>query len=878
MSAIGQRPGVYDQTFDNSITPAIGGLGGIGVPVRLEKGEIGVPLACSDRDTLIRLGGKPISGFNTEDYAYVDNMFYYTGNVILSRVEDIVHSYKVTTGAYITPCENAQAIFYSNGVGINANNKFNFTAITKELPSTGRSAAWTNFVTNFIGEGDDPENIDFAMLILNALSDVQEAYVAAVDTKKRYLHSGSIALIRDAYGEYDANSLAIMQSFVDGSIIAQKNGDNITAVAKVANVNKAAVIPYADYFPASERWNVGDRVFVIQRVAVGADLPLEEGTYIIDESATSPYLEVGVVIANGAGDVTIKYTSDYVISDGDVLIALTDAEIDASIVGFEREQILNALEALAVERKLGYEDSGDQDDYGYIATVDISTASETVVFNYVNLNESKKIVDGTSDLICYSNFTKIETVTINITEGNIEEFCRAIAKTPGRWADRGDVEVMVVPMNEVNGESMFDVYASQYFDFKPEAGSTTTYALDQLAVVVFVGGSVAEKYIVSVNPSAKDADGNSKHFNDVINNSSQYMYLGINPDFIDIDNYVIDSTLIASYVPQRIALIGGNSSTAIYPLRTVNAIEYSVQWGSVQAVKEALKVFENKSAVALEYIADGAFAGQPQIKDAIVNLVAQTRRDCVAGVGPRSTAFRGVQYPNEGYARLADYKTWINSGSDNQYVAFFANTKQVYDSFNDQIVWISCSSDGVGLNSRVDRLQERWYAVAGPRRGVLTNIIKLGWFPDDTSRESMTKDRLNPIIYEPGEGYMIYDTMSMCSLNSDLSEFYNRKTLNYLQVNTERYLKKVVFEFNDADTRAEIVDALTPFYRSVYTKRGLAEPALIQCDGKNNPASVIASGICYVDIIIKLQRCIKRLVARYRITAQTATLEFVTEE
>lgn len=876
--AIAQRPGVYQETHDNSITPAIGGLGGIGIPARLEKGEIGVPLVCSDRDTLIRLGGKPIAGFNAEDYAYVDNIFYYTGNVILSRVEDVVHSYRVSSGAYITPCENAQAIFYSNGVGLNANNKFNFTAITKEFPTVAvdRSASWANFVANFIDDGDEPESIDFAMLIKNSLSDIQESYVGLIDSKKRVLHSGSIALVRDEYGDYDTNSASIMQNFSNGSIIAQKSGDNVTAVAKVSNINKAVVIPAASPFPAATRWNVGDRVFVIQRTEVASSSALEEGTYIVDESASSPYLEVGVVIANSGSDVTVKYNTSYVFADDDIIIALTDDEIDAADGSYEREQILNALELLATTKKLGYEDSGDQDDFGYISTFDSATAAESVVFNYVNLLETKAIVDGASDLICYSNFTKISTVTIDITTGAVAEFCRAIAKTPGRWADRADVEVMVVPMNEIDDESMFDTYVAQYFDFSPTEGADTKYALDQVAVVVFVNGSVAEKYIASVNPAAKDDEGNSKYFNDSINKSSQYVYLGINPDFINEDNHMIEASMIAAYVPQRVALLGGNSSTIIYPLKTVNAIEYSVQWGSVQAVKEALKVFENKSSVAIDYVADGAFAGQAQIKDAIVNLVAQTRGDCVAGVGPRSTTFRGVQYPNEGYARLSDYIAWINSGSDNQYAAFFANTKQVYDSFNDQAVWISCSSDGVGLNSRVDRLQERWYAVAGPRRGVLTNVIKLGWYPDDTVREYMTKDRLNPIIYDRGEGHMIYDTMSMCSLNSDLSEFYNRKTLNYLQVNTERYLKKVVFEFNDADTRSEVVDAITPFYRGVYTKRGLAEPALIQCDGRNNPKGL--NDLMYVDIIIKLQRCVKRLVARYRITAQTATLQFITEE
>ena len=261
------------------------------------------------------------------------------------------------------------------------------------------------------------------------------------------------------------------------------------------------------------------------------------------------------------------------------------------------------------------------------------------------------------------------------------------------------------------------------------------------------------------------------------------------------------------------------------------------------------------------------------------------RRDCVAILGPKSSTFQGVAYASDGYDRLCgsntegiDYRTWVTSNPNNQFAAFYSNTKQVYDSINDQTQWISCSSDAVGLNAAVDRNFERWYAVAGTRRGVLTNIIKLGWYPDDTTREYMTRDRINPIIYVRGEGNIIYDTMSLCSLNSDLSEIYNRKTLNYLQVNTETYMRRVMFEFNDEPTRLAVIEALTPFYRSVYNRRGLYEPALIQCDARNNPPSVVEQNMLYVDISLKLQHVAKRIVLRYRVEKASATLEFVQEQ
>lgn len=888
--AVGIRPGVYKQEIDNSITPAIGGLGGIGIPAKLEKGEIGVALSVAERDSLMRVGGKPIVGFNLEDYAYIDNVFYYTGNVILSRVEDIAHTYNTTKARLTMPCENAQSIVYPSGVGINCNNKFNMQGVMKELPttSTERSAAWTDFLTTFLttsSTGDNPDAVDFSILIKNSLEDIQTVYENAVDSASRKLYSGLINLVRDGDGEFDTNSDSLLKNFNDGSLIVQKSGNNITALAKITNLNKAVTIPYSSPFPATGRWQVGDRVFLIDREVAPTDGGLSAGTYVIDEDGDTPYTEVGIVTANGDDEVTIKYTTSYTFSDGDCLIALNDDEIDASDGSFEREQILNLLESFAVNQYLGYEYGEEPaDNSGYIIDFDDSAVTESLVFNYVNLLEGDTdIIDGSAntDVVCYSNFTIVSDVTIDVTTASYEnEVFRTIAKTPGRWADREDVEIMICPMNEIDGVSMFDEYAAQYFDFSPEVGVDTTYALDQFAYIVWVDGSIVERYIASVNPEAKTSDGSSKYFDDLINNSTQYAYVTVNPDFIDQDNYVFyvgsETNNVADYVPQIVKLLGGNSSTYLYALRTTNEVADSVQWGSVQSAKEALRVFENKTNVAIDYIADSAFAGQPQIKDYIIDICVD-RGDCVALVGPKSTAFQGVVYPNEGYDVLGDYTDWISGSSDNQYVAFIANTKKVYDSFNDSYVWISCSSDGVGLNSRVDRLQERWNAAAGPRRGVLTNVIKLGWYPNDTYREYMTKDRFNPVIFVEGEGNMIYDTMSMCSLNSDLSELYNRKTLNYLQVNTERYLRKILFEFNDEETRSSAVDALEPFFRSVYNRRGLAEPALIQCDSKNNPPDVIGQYMMYVDIILKLQRVAKRIVARYRVNAQGTTLEFVTE-
>lgn len=907
--AIDQRPGVYTLEKDNTISLVPGGLGGIGIAARLDKGDVGKVMVVNNRTDLVRLGGKPIVRFNTEDWNYIDNIFYYAGNVILSRVEDVDHSYRPSDASIVLPCQNSQVVIHNKGGSYNPNLKFSYQAIFKVFPtaSAERLTMWNNFLTDFLGGEDNIDSIDLGFLILNSLRSAQEKYEEDVTNISRTMNLGVIELERDEYGEFTSTATKLL-TLKDGAIILQNDGSGNVAIAQISNIRKILSIHNDYFYNPTLYWPVGARVFTITRKVVGSESALPAGTYVIDENSASPYFEIGRVVAVETGDVyqdvDIEYTTSTTLRAGDVIIALTQEEIDAADGIYEREKILNALQTIANKElvdpliSLGNELTGTPG-----RTWSGGVFTEGIAFNYVNLHSGKSIrpttlpIPPTTLIVNYDTLIETidETDSITLQLGptapgtNLQyELFRVTAKNPGKWADRDDIRVLVCDMNN------FDEYAAQYFDYKPAAGEGTTYRMDQLAVVVWVDGSIVEKYIASLNSSAKDSSGVSMYFDDMINKTSQYIRLTVAPGytdkngfhpFYDVDaGYVFIEEQIADYVPEIVQLRGGSSSTRIRALAISNNTDYSVQWSSVQAVKEALRLFEDKSGVSIEYLADGAFAGQPQIKDEL-KRIAVLRGDCVAIVGPKSTTFQGVAYPAEGYDRLAggnsegiDYRTWATASTDNQYIAFYANTKQVYDSINDQTQWISCSSDAVGINANIDRNQERWFAAAGPRRGVITNVLKLGFYANDTVREQMTKDRFNPIIFIREDGNVIYDTMSLCTLNSDLCELYNRKTLNYLKVNTERYLRRVLFEFNDEATRLEVVASVTPFYRSVYNRRGLLEPALIQCDAKNNPSSVVAANMMYVDFNLKLPHVAKRIVARYQITKATATLEFVTEQ
>jgi len=405
--AIPLRPGVYSLETDNTISLQVGGLGAIGIPVRLDKGEIGRALAVTDRNSLVRIGGKPIPRFNTEDWMYVDNIFYYSGNVLLTRVEDIEHVYRAADATLTIPCSNSQVVIYSGGEYINPNHRFDNQAILKALPteSTARRTAWEDFLAKFLGNGDTVNATDFSFLILNSLKNAQTKYTEDFSSISRTPYTAIIRLTRDEYGEYDENSENVINYLTNNSIAIEYSDEyktTINSVAKISNITKIVSISNSEFYGTfSSEWTVGSRVFVVQLEEVGAESTLPAGTYVIKEDAEVPYLEIGTVVASGNGtepDVDIEYTTSHTLRLGDTIVCLSQAEIDAAEGTYEREKILNAFATLAKQGKLGIKNDNPGRTWTYTK---YDSIIEAVAFNYVYLKQSRTFTGPIVTFICY---------------------------------------------------------------------------------------------------------------------------------------------------------------------------------------------------------------------------------------------------------------------------------------------------------------------------------------------------------------------------------------------------------------------------------------------------------------------------------------------
>jgi hypothetical protein len=94
---------------------------------------------------------------------------------------------------------------------------------------------------------------------------------------------------------------------------------------------------------------------------------------------------------------------------------------------------------------------------------------------------------------------------------------------------------------------------------------------------------------------------------------------------------------------------------------------------------------------------------------------------------------------------------------------------------------------------------------------------------------------------------------------------YNRKTLNYISKNLAKYLRQVLFEFNDGITRGQVVNNIEPFLRNIKAKRGLIDYQ-VKCNSDNNPNSVVEQNLLVCDVYLKMAHVIETVSLNFIVT------------
>lgn len=354
--------------------------------------------------------------------------------------------------------------------------------------------------------------------------------------------------------------------------------------------------------------------------------------------------------------------------------------------------------------------------------------------------------------------------------------------------------------------------------------------------------TILEKYSnISKATNARDESGQSIYWQDVLYRQSKYVYAVNQPE----DAATQDTTWD----------LEANSTYAFADLRTEAAFrDFSFILGTDQVLTDAHNILgydklKNAESVDIQLVMTGAHA-PAVVTDVISNLVG-SRKDCVAFISP---ALANVQAADQTTA-VINYRNNALANVSSSYTVMDSGWKYQYDKYNDVYRWIPLNGDIAGLCARTDTDRDPWFSPAGLVRGQIKNVVKLAYNPTKANRDELYKNGVNPVVSFPGEGTLLFGDKTLLGRPSAFDRINVRRLFIVLEKSIAKAARSSLFEFNDEFTRAQFVNLVEPFLRTVQGRRGIYDYRVV-CDGTNNTAEVIDRNEFVGDIYVKPARSI----------------------
>ena len=404
-------------------------------------------------------------------------------------------------------------------------------------------------------------------------------------------------------------------------------------------------------------------------------------------------------------------------------------------------------------------------------------------------------------------------------------------------------------------------YASQ-FDAAPATSAYVTEkggSGDELHIIVIdakgsisgTAGSVLEKFsFVSKASDAKNSDGSTNYYKNVINNQSKYIWwLNHHQDGND----------------------WGTASTTAFDVLAANLTQTlsagvagdSVTTGNLTA---GYALFSNDELYDVSLIPMG-----PTTTASVVNSViaiADSRRDCVVFASPQYTDVVNTTGQAD---KIVAYR---NTLTDSSFAVLDSGWKYQYDRYNDKYRYVPLNGDIAGLAARTDYIADPWFSPAGYNRGVIKNVVKLAYSPSKTDRDTLYKKGINPVVTFPGQGTLLFGDKTLQSRPSAFDRINVRRLFIVLEKAIATASKFQLFEFNDPFTRGQFRNLVEPFLRDVQGRRGISDFRVV-CDETNNTAEVIDRNEFVADIFIKPARAINFIQLNFVATRTGVSFEEV---
>jgi phage tail sheath protein FI len=400
--------------------------------------------------------------------------------------------------------------------------------------------------------------------------------------------------------------------------------------------------------------------------------------------------------------------------------------------------------------------------------------------------------------------------------------------------------------------------------------------------------NLQESFIGSLDNNRKTVEGQTFYLQNVVNNRSSEIKVLINPNISSKTDWAPTG---ATNDPGKNVRIGSNARS-LYPVGvykpTYTYEETKTIGNVVTKVERALTRIETSETILVDLIVDGGlttisattsadsfddtlYVLPSQLKletsdinqrwrsafNIFSNFVSNTRKDCmfiadplryifVNGENTKVLSVRGNTFSSDVYVPLKNLVSSVNTN----YSAIYGNWVKTYDKFLDNFVWLPASGYVAAIYARTDSTAQPWIAPAGLNRGIIQNIVDLGFNPNQKQRDALYTISVNPIVLFSGDGFVVFGQKTLQNKPSAFDRVNVRRLFLSLERATQQSLKYFVFEPNTEFTRTRLKNTITPIFDLAKNTEGLYD-YLIVCDERNNTSDVIDRNELAVDIYIK---------------------------
>ena len=391
----------------------------------------------------------------------------------------------------------------------------------------------------------------------------------------------------------------------------------------------------------------------------------------------------------------------------------------------------------------------------------------------------------------------------------------------------------------------------EFYDFVTATPGTSPFVTtrggsnDQLHVVVIdedgewtnVKGQVIEVFdALSKASDARNEDGSTNYYKEVINRSSQYLWWAGHPTGITNAGSAAGATSFGGgSTPITLSLASGSDGSA----------------GTPGQYQTAYDKFKSAEEVDISILIGGSSTSATAVH--LINNIAEYRKDCVAVISPeQSDVVNNTSYES---AEIDDIIEFRNTLPSTSYGVLDSGFKYQYDKYNDQYRWVPLNGDIAGTMARTDEVRDPWYSPAGLNRGRIKNVVSLAFNPNKTERDQLYKNGINPVTTFPGEGTVLFGDKTLLGYPSAFDRINVRRLFIVLEKAIAIAARQSLFEFNDEFTRAQFVNLVEPFLRDVQGRRGITDFRVV-CDESNNTGEIIDRNEFVGDIYVKPARSI----------------------